>query len=126
MLEFLFELIGELILQTVLELLVDLGLQPFRGERKPHPNPWLTAFAYAVLGAMAGGVSLWLLPELLVRDETWRTVNLIATPILAGFAMATLGVWRVKRGHVQVGIERFSYAYLFALCLALVRFHFAG
>lgn len=127
MLEFLFQLIGEVVLQGVLELLVDLGLEPFRRKREsPPPNPWFTAIAYACLGALAGGVSLWLLPELLVRDESWRVVNLIATPILAGFAMAALGVWRVKRGHVQVSIERFSYAYLFALCLALVRFHFAG
>lgn len=126
MLEFLFELIGELLLQIVVEILVELGLRPLSSTREHRPNPWLAALGYALFGALAGGVSLWLLPELLVRDETWRIVNLIFTPVLAGLAMALLGTWRARRGQVQLRIDRFSYAYLFALCMALVRFHFAG
>ena len=126
MLELLFEFIAELLLQIVVEILVELGLhstsEPFR---KP-PNPWLAALGYAIFGATAGGISLLVLPEPLVQGETWRLVNLVVTPLLAGLAMAALGTWRSKRGQQTLRIDRFSYGYLFALCMAIVRFYFAA
>ena len=125
MLELLFEFFTEFLLQIVVELLAEIGLrsttEPFR---KP-PNPWLAAIGYAIFGATAGGLSLFVLPEPLVQEETWRLVNLAVTPVLAGLAMAAMGAWRVRRGQQTLRIDRFSYGYLFALCMAIVRFHFA-
>ncbi|MCC4608558.1 hypothetical protein [Xanthomonas campestris] len=125
MFEIIFEIIGELVLQLTTELLVELGVhstaEPFR---KP-PNPWLAALGYAILGLMAGGVSLYLVPAF-VQEEPWRTANLVVTPLLAGLAMAAFGAWRSKRGQQTIRLDRFSYGYLFALTMALVRFHFAG
>ena len=125
MLELLFEFFTEFLLQIVVELLAEIGLrsatEPFR---KP-PNPWLAAIGYAIFGATAGGISLFVLPEPLVQEETWRLVNLAVTPVLAGLAMAAMGAWRVRRGQQTLRIDRFSYGYLFALCMAIVRFHFA-
>ena len=126
MLELLFEFFTEFLLQIVVELLAEIGLrsttEPFR---KP-PNPWLAAIGYAIFGATAGGISLFVLPESLVREETWRLVNLAVTPVLAGLAMAAMGAWRVRRGQQTLRIDRFSYGYLFALCMAIVRFHFTA
>ncbi len=126
MLELLFEFIAELFLQVIVELLVEIGLhstsEPFR---KP-PNPWLAAIGYAIFGATAGGISLFVLPEPLVHGETLRLVNLAVTPVLAGLAMATLGAWRSRRGQHSLRLDRFSYGYLFALCMAAVRFYFAA
>ncbi|NJB93267.1 hypothetical protein [Xanthomonas arboricola] len=125
MFEIIFEIIGELVLQLTTELLVELGVhsaaEPFR---KP-PNPWLAALGYAILGLMAGGVSLYLVPAL-VQEEPWRTANLVVTPLLAGLAMAAFGAWRSKRGQQTIRLDRFSYGYLFALTMALVRFHLSG
>lgn len=125
MLELLFEFFAEFLLQIVVELLAEIGLrsttEPFR---KP-PNPWLAAIGYAIFGATAGGLSLFVLPEPLVQEETWRLVNLAVTPVLAGLAMAAMGSWRARRGQQTLRIDRFSYGYLFALCMAIVRFHFA-
>ncbi len=39
--------------------------------------------------------------------------------------MVALGARRAKRGEPLLRIDRFSYGYLFALSLALVRFNFA-
>lgn len=126
MLELLFEFFAEFLLQIIVELLAEIGLrstaEPFR---KP-PNPWLAAIGYAIFGAAAGGISLFVLPEPLVQGETWRLVNLAVTPALVGLAMAAVGAWRSRRGQQTLRIDRFSYGYLFALCMAVVRFHFAA
>jgi hypothetical protein len=126
MLEALFSIFGELLIQLLGELLLEFGFhalaEPFRRE----PNPWLAALAYAAFGAAAGGLSLWLLPTHLTPAGLMRTLNLMFTPIVAGLAMAALGAWRVRRGQPLLRIDRFLYGYVFALGLALVRFFFAA
>lgn len=125
MLEFLFELVGEFFLQLLLEALAEAGLHTLRRDDNPAPRPWLAALGYALFGALAGAISLWLLPQHLVRDVMLRAVNVIVTPVGAGLAMCVLGTWRMQRGDTLLRIDRFAYGYLFALALALVRFFFA-
>lgn len=124
--EFLLEVLGEALLQIVLEVVAEVGLHrvptPFR---KPL-NPWLAATGYAILGAGAGVVSLWLLPSILVTGKALRVLNLIVTPVAVGLLMGALGAWRSRRGQVSIRLDRFACGYLFALSLALVRFGFAG
>jgi len=50
----------------------------------------------------------------------------IVTPIVAGAAMAVIGSLRRRRGLRLVRLDRFGYAYVFALVMALVRFHWAA
>ncbi|MFC0682870.1 hypothetical protein ACFFGH_33985 [Lysobacter korlensis] len=124
MLEFVFEVVGELLIQLVLETLAELGLHSRRQRRKPV-NPAVAAFGYAIFGASAGGLSLVLFPESLV-PEGWRLANLIVSPVIAGAAMVGIGAWRAKLGQELVRMDRFLYGYLFALALAAVRYQFAG
>jgi hypothetical protein len=70
-------------------------------------------------------MSLWLFPAHLVQDENLRLVNLGVTPIVAGALMCLIGMWRSHRGQDVLRIDRFSYGYLFALSLGLIRFWFA-
>ena len=125
MLEFLFEILGEFLLQAVVEFFVELGIhagpKPFR---KPT-NPWIAAIGYAIFGAVLGWLSLLVFPSHLVTSEALRIVNLILTPIAAGALMCAMGAWRAKRGQSVLRIDKFSYGYLFALALALVRFGLA-
>lgn len=60
----------------------------------------------------------------LVAEEL-RLANLVFTPIVVGLLMAALGAWRAWHGQIILRIDRFSYGFLFALSLALVRFGFA-
>ena len=123
--EFLLELLGELLLQLLGEALFELGLHSLAAPFKRESSPWLAAFGYAMFGALTGGVTLWLVPHHLVLTAGWRLVNLALTPFFAGMFMASVGAWRAKRGQETLRIDRFSYGYLFALSLALVRFFFA-
>jgi len=125
MLEFIFELLGEFVLQVVGEALIEIGFHSLAEPFRRPPNPWLAAIGYAIFGAILGGISLLAFPNNLVPGA-WRVTNLIATPIAVGGVMAILGAWRARRGQQVLRIDRFAYGYLFALSIALVRFYFAA
>jgi hypothetical protein len=120
MFEFLFEVLGEVLLQGVIEVLVELGAHA-GGVRRPV-KPWWAAVGYAIFGAVLGWLSLLAFPSHLVQGEALRIVNLVITPIAVGLLMCAMGAWRAKRGDAVLRIDRFAYGYLFALALAVVRF----
>lgn len=109
----------------MVEVLAELGVraavEPFR---KP-PNPWLAALGYCLFGAVAGAISIWIIPASFITSPTARVLNLLATPVFVGLAMMLVGRWRAEREQELVRLDRFSYGYLFALCVGLIRFAFA-
>ena len=122
----LFELFGELLLQMLFEALAEafghaLRL-PLRG-RQPV-RPWLAAIGYVLFGAAAGGLTLWLVPELYIKTPGLRLANLLITPVLAGLVMEAIGTWRERRDKEVLRLESFAYGYLFALAMATVRYAF--
>jgi hypothetical protein len=123
MLEFLFELLGELLLQVVVEALAQAGMHVVRDPDRPvkEHSPWLIGLGYVVFGLVAGAVSLWLFPDYLIRSDAARLAYLGLGPVAAGAAVAAIGIWRSKRGVPRYGIDRFAYGYLFALSFALLR-----
>ena len=125
MLEFLFEIAGEFILQIVLEALVELGFHTIAEPFRKTPNPWLATLGYVLLGSVLGGLSLLVFPLHLVGGGL-REANLVITPIAAGLLMCLMGVWRARRDQPVLRIDRFAYGYVFALSIALVRFWFAA
>jgi hypothetical protein len=124
--EILFEFIGEVLLQIFFEFLAEFGLHCLGAPFKKPPNPWLAAIGYALFGAIAGGLSLWLVPHLFIHTHTGQIVNLLLAPVVAGLAMSALGAWRRRRHLTIIRLDKFAYGYVFALAMALVRFAFAG
>jgi hypothetical protein len=117
------EVVAELLLQIFAEALFEFGLQCL-GEafRRPKPlHPGMAAVGYAMLGAVAGAISLTVFPHRFIATPWLRVVNLIITPVAAGAVMATIGAWRRKREKELIRLDRFSYGYLFALAMAVVR-----
>lgn len=125
MLEIIFEVLGEFLLQAVGEALFELGFHSLGEPFRRPPNPWLAALGYTLFGAILGGLSLLVFPNNLV-PEAWRVANLVLTPLAVGGVMVGMGAWRVRRGQPVLRIDRFAYGYLFALSLALIRFYFAA
>ncbi|GAB2867092.1 hypothetical protein GCM10027277_40060 [Pseudoduganella ginsengisoli] len=124
--EFLIELLLEFLIQFFGEVLFELGLRSIAAPFRKDASPWLAAIGYAFFGLVVGGISLWLFPDHMVANIKLRLVNLGVTPIASGLCMSLLGSWRAKRGQDLIRIDRFSYGYLFALCLGLVRFYWAA
>ena len=125
MLELLFEIIGEFLLQGTVEILFELGFRSVVEPFQRQPKPWIAAFGYLLFGAVCGGLSLLLFPNHLAIAWSLRVANLVVTPVAVGLLMAGVGVLRERRGQPLVRIDRFAYGYVFALALAAVRFLFA-
>jgi hypothetical protein len=125
MIEFLFEIFAEILIQLVVQVLAEAGLHTVNDWRNFKANPWLAGLGYALLGALGGAITVWLLPHYMVHNEALRKLNLLVTPLAAGGMMVLVGAWRAKRGDPVLRIDRFAYGYVFALSLALVRFVFA-
>jgi hypothetical protein len=125
MIEAIFEIFFEIVVQLFGEVLIEFGLQMLAEPFQRRPNPWVAGIGYVMLGAIVGGVSLLVFRAHLV-GPAWRVVNLIVTPVVAGLCMTAIGAWRARRGDPVLRIDRFAYGYLFALSFALLRFWFAN
>lgn len=123
--EILFEILGEFVLQVVVEALLQGGMHTLAAPFRRQSSPWAAALGYLVFGAVAGGISLWVFPNYLMANPQWRVFNAACTPVAAGLCVAALGAWRERRGQTVLRIDKFAYGYLFALAFGLVRFWFA-
>ena len=124
--ELLFEIFGELLLQIVFELLAEFGWRVASAPFRKSPHPLVAGIGCAVFGGIAGAISLWLFPHLFIGSPLGRVANLVVTPVLAGGAMAALGAWRRRHDRSTVLLDRFAYAFIFALAMGLVRFRFGA
>ena len=125
MLEILFEAFAELLIEVFGELLVAVGLHVLSAPFQDEANPWVAAAGYTVFGAVAGGLSLLVLPHHLAPPGWMRYANLVFTPLAAGGCMAAIGAWRARHGRRVVPIERFLFGFVFAAGMAAVRTVFA-
>jgi hypothetical protein len=125
-LEFILQIVFEFILQLFGELLVELGLrslaEPFR-EREAR-NPFLAFVGYAFMGFAVGGLSLLIFPQSFVRSAKLHGISLFITPTLAGLVMAGFGRLRHRQGKTVIRLDSFSYGFIFAFGMSLVRFLF--
>jgi len=124
--ELLFEIVlqflGEILLQLFAEILVELGFRSLAAPLRRSANIVLAIIGLALWGAAAGGISLWVLPESPIHDLALRKLNLLITPLIAGAIMMLIGRARNRRGQRLVRPDRFGYAFVFALAMAVVRY----
>lgn len=124
--EIIFELLFEGLFYLGGELIVELGFRSLSETVAPRKerNPILAGIGYALLGLIAGGLSLLIFPEPLVRSGRFHGINVLVSPAIAGLGMAGLG-WLLKRsGKRRLRIDSFVYGFIFALPVSLVRFYF--
>ena len=121
-----FQFLGEILLQLLFEVLLEAGFHSMASSFKRRPNPVLASIGYFLWGAIAGGLSLLLFPTSFITTQYLKITNLIATPIILGLVMVAIGRLRHKQGKELVRLDKFIYAFLFALAMSLVRFHWAN
>ncbi len=120
-----FQFLGELLLQMIFEGLAELLGHSVKAPFRRKPQPWLAAIGHLILGALAGALTVWLIPELFIKEEWLRLANLLLTPLAAGLVMEALGSWRARREKEVLQLESFAYGFCFAFSMALVRYVFA-
>lgn len=122
--EILLQILGELLIQLVIEALAELGFHCAAG-RKPM-RPVLAGVGYLALGALLGGISLLIFPESFIEGDTLKLLGLFLIPLLLGCLMLMIGTFRSRKGRHRVRIETFTNGFLFAFGVALVRFFFTN
>lgn len=123
--EFILQVFGELALQALFEVLWELGLHSLADTFRRPKNPVLSTIGFILWGAIAGGISLLILPKSAIHDPAFRMANLFVTPVVLGFVMMLIGRLRLKKGQHIVRLDQFGYAFVFAFSMALVRFIWA-
>lgn len=115
-------LIIECVLGLVCTVSTEIGIHSFRTPYQTlSRSPLAAAFGYFMAGAICGGLSLLVVPELLINDPAVRRANLIFAPGVAGFIMMGVGAFRRRRGEDPLRLDTFIYGVLFALAFASAR-----
>jgi hypothetical protein len=125
LLEALLQFFGELLLQVLMEIALELGFSRFRPVTHLPMHPLFAICGFFAWGLLAGALSLWPFPHSFITNHSLRLINLACTPLCAGGIMTLLGKWKEGRGKPLVRLDRFGYAFAFAFGMALVRFNFA-
>ena len=117
-LEVLFELAGEAILDLALRALFEVL------ESSEFKNPLVASIGYAILGALTGGLSLVIFPHPLIHPSKIHGVSLLIAPVITGSVMAMIGSTLHRQGKKATQIESFGYGFTFAFGMALIRLVF--
>lgn len=120
------QFIAELLLQLVIELIARGAFystkEIFRNLRAV--GPWQAATGHIIIGAAAGGLSLWLFPDLFIKEQWLRIANLVLTPLAAGLVMGAIGSWRERKEKEVLRLESFGYGFCFAFAMSVIRYAF--
>lgn len=116
--ELIFQFLGEVLIQGVLEL----GFRSLADVFSKRRNPVFSTVGSFLWGSLAGGISLLIIPAAFIDSNNLRLLNLFLTPIAVGVIMALLGRVRARKGAPLVQLDHFGYAFTFAFAMALVRF----
>jgi hypothetical protein len=120
------ELFGEVLFEIVGEALLDLAqrvmAEVFETSRSIRPE--FASLGYALLGVLAGGLSVLIFPHPLVRPSKIHGISLLVSPLVTGLVMFLIGSMLRRQGKKVVQIESFGYGFAFALGMALMRYFF--
>ena len=76
---------------------------------------------YAVWGAIAGAISLWIFPTAFIANYTLKVINLAITPVVVAGLMTLVGFLRKKNGRELIRLDHFGYAFVFAFAMSAIR-----
>ncbi|WII73746.1 hypothetical protein QJS83_07635 [Bdellovibrio sp. 22V] len=124
--DFIASIVFEFFVEIIIQVLFELGFHSIAETFKRKPNPFVALIGYAVVGAICGGLSLLIVRNHFVNEGSLRVANLILTPLIVGALVSILGARRAKKGMELIRLDKFSYGYIFAFAMALVRYFFAS
>ena len=127
--EVLIELLGQLILELVVQGGFEFGVRGILavfGKDDSSDAPWLASVGYCIFGAVAGFISIWLIPMHVLNSHSMQLLNLTISPALLGLVFRTLGRQNEKRGRKRRRSDRFLFGFAFAMAMGLTRYFFAA
>ena len=128
MIEFIFELIFEVVVELVLVLFGEVLFKAFGFMLEflalpfTPKSPVLRVVGQGLAGAVIGGLSLLIVPHLLIHNGFLRIANLALAPLATGLLMLGVSRWRGRDDD----LPSFASGFAFAFSMALVRLNWAG
>jgi hypothetical protein len=120
------ELFADVLFEIAGEALLDLAQRAIAEvlETSSSMRPEFASLGYALLGVLAGGLSVLIFPHPLVRPSKIHGISLLVSPLVTGLVMFLIGSLLRRQGKKAVQIESFGYGFAFALGMALIRYFF--
>jgi len=115
-----------MLIEMLVQLLFEIGFHGISEPFKRKPSVFFALVGYAMLGAISGGISVLVFGDLIIKSIEARYINLIVTPVIAGFVMSALGRFKKKRGREVIRLDKWQFGFVFAFFMALVRFKALG
>lgn len=123
-LEFVFELLLNLVAYSPLDLLLWWRERKKPPEERPS-DTWIVPFSGLALGGLLGGLSLIFAPTALIRRAEARLANLILAPLVCGALALALARRRVRHGQASGAKLHFWFSFTFSVAFLMVRFIWA-
>jgi hypothetical protein len=126
--EFLGQMILELLLGAFVEFIIEIGFRSAFKDRNYASNSVLvltSLFAYMIVAGAFAFASVLVFEFHFIRSHEARVWNLLITPIVLGLLMGFYGRYLMKSGKSIIRLDTFAYGFFFAFIFALVRFVFA-
>ena len=124
MFEIIVQFVLEVVGQVLVELLAELGWESLRDGMRPRrkAHPALAALGQFLLGLLAGGLSLLIVGHRLFGPAPLPGVSLILSPLATGAAMHVIGGFWPGHFGERPGLFEFRAGAICAFGMALVRF----
>jgi hypothetical protein len=123
MLDALFELIFQFIVEFVFQILIELGFECVAEffHRRPTLRTVVVLIFIPLLGAFVGLFLSNMIPERILPKPPVPGVSLFLSPLATGLVMKLFGDWRRRSGCQPTTLATFWGGALFAFSMALVR-----
>jgi hypothetical protein len=128
LIEFLIELVVELLFQGLGEVAVE-GIARLIGApfgRRDRSHPVAAAVALFAIGVALGGLSWLAWPYRIVASGSYPGISLLISPLVNGLAADAIGAWREHHDRPRSYLTTFWGGALFALGMAGMRFVLMG
>ncbi|TAK06720.1 MAG: hypothetical protein EPO39_08170 [Candidatus Manganitrophaceae bacterium] len=121
--EILLQLVVEIFSQVLFEIVAELGLESLKAAfERPNRHPVLASLGYLLLGAVFGGVTLFVRRGKFFQPGPMPGLSLIVSPLCVGLIMEAWGRFRRDHGHTTTNLATFSGGAAFAFGTAIIRF----
>jgi hypothetical protein len=127
LLEIFWEIVGEALFEFFFAGFTDLLLRAWGNFFRPFEihNSFAASVGYALMGLVMGGMSLLFFSHHLVHPSKVHGISLVLGPACAGLLMWAMRTVLRRGNRKIIQFESFSYGYMFALGMALMRVFFA-
>ena len=124
--EILFQILLEVVLPLLAEIFADAALNKVNRivSKYEAVRVVLTAIMYFGAGLVAGFFSLLIFPAAFARSTRLPGVSIVITPVLGGIMLSYIAWLRVRTLDWTIRLETFTYGFLFAFAMTLLRLLF--